>query len=157
MALWNGKGQRGSPKQSRTCHSFLGGKPLGENPAGCQLPAVHLLRHLPLGLLRLTQGEPWTRSSLCVFSALLFFLTIENKMIIKLVFVYHEASEVLLTTQLAFSSRKDLLALELLSLWHLLLLRLYGKHTCVPCPDTSCTKNQGLCGDTCLESQPLLN
>lgn len=73
VALWNGKGQRGTPKQSRTCHSFLGGKPLGENPAGRQLPAVHLLRHLPVGLLRLTQGEPWTRSSLCVFSALLFF------------------------------------------------------------------------------------
>lgn len=73
VALWNGQGQRGSPKQSGTCHSFLGGKPRGEDPAGRQLPGVHLLRHLPLGLLCLTQGEPWTRSSLCVISALLFF------------------------------------------------------------------------------------
>ena len=79
VALWNGKGQRGPPKQSRTGHNFLGGKPLGENAAGRQLPAVHLLRHLPLGLLRLTQGEPWTQSPLCVFSALLFFFNNRKK------------------------------------------------------------------------------
>lgn len=67
------------------------------------------------------------------FQRPLIFLTIENKMIMKLAFVYHEASEVLLTTPLAFSPRKERLAPEPLSLWYLLLLRLCGKHTCVPC------------------------
>lgn len=58
VALWDGKGQRGAPQKSGACHSFLGGKSLGENPARRQLHCVHQLRHLPLGLLCVTQGEP---------------------------------------------------------------------------------------------------
>lgn len=48
---------------------------------------------------------------------------------IKLVFVYHKALEVLPTSQLAFSSRKEWLVPELFLLWYLLPLksaRCYG-------------------------------